>query len=118
MQLIKIPFFILYEVKGDFKTFIECKKYSAGRKVGVDIVRSLYGTAAVLEGANALLATTSYFSRDAKSLKASRYDLELRDFDDILQWVNEYRPHPNGDLFLREGRLVIPGDEGRKSGLE
>ena len=92
---------------------IECKKYAEHRKVGVDIVRALYGTSAVLEqGANALLATTSYFTKGAREFKASRYDLELKNFEAVVQWVNEYRPNPNGKLYLRENRLVVPGDEG------
>lgn len=92
---------------------IECKKYAEHRKIGVDIVRALYGTTAVLQhGANALLATTSYFTKGAKEFKASRYNLELKDYDAVLQWVNEYRPNPNGKLFLRNNRLVVPGDEG------
>ena len=92
---------------------IECKKYAEHRKVGVDIVRALYGTSAVLrQGANALLATTSYFTKGARAFKASRYDLELKDFHAVLQWVNEYRPNPNGELFIRDNRIVLPGDEG------
>lgn len=73
------------------KWIIECKKYAATRKVGVDVVRSLYGVKRVQRGANALLATTSFFSNDAINYKAERYDLALRDFIGVMEWINQYK---------------------------
>jgi uncharacterized protein YjbI with pentapeptide repeats len=70
---------------------IECKKYAAQNKVGVEIVRQLYGVKSDLKVANALLATTSTFTKGAQEFKASRYDLELRDYNGILEWVQSYR---------------------------
>lgn len=89
---------------------IECKKYAPERKVGVDIVRGLYGITHVQEGANALLATTSDFSRDAWQYKASRYNLDFKNYKAILGWLNAYKPSPDGRLYLRDNRLVV-GDE-------
>ncbi len=86
---------------------IECKKY---RKVGIDVARALYGVKTDLKVASMMLATTSYFSRDLHAYKASRYDLELRDYEGILEWLNEYRPNPNGRLYIKDNRLVMPGD--------
>ncbi len=88
---------------------IECKKNSADNKVGLDIVRSLYGLRTEMKVGGALLATTSYFSKDAKAYKASRYDLKLRDYEGVLEWINEYRPNPNGKLYLKDNRLIVPG---------
>ena len=34
--------------------------------------------------------------------KASRYDLELRDYEGILEWINEYRPNPDGKLYIKD----------------
>lgn len=79
----------------------------------VDIVRALYGTSTVLpQSDSVLLATTSHFTKEAKEHEAPRYDLELKDFDAVLKWVNDNRPNPNGGLFLRDNRLVVPGGEG------
>lgn len=85
---------------------IECKKYARERKVGVDIARALYGTDAVHDGANALLATTSFFTQGVMEYKASRYNLELRDYHGVLEWINEYRPNPDGRLYVKDAQLV------------
>lgn len=87
---------------------IECKKYAAKRKVGVDVVRALFGVKADLKVANALLATTSYFTKGVKDYKASRYDLELKDYGDILDWINTYRPNPDGQLYIKDNQLILP----------
>jgi hypothetical protein len=90
---------------------IECKKYAPHRKVGVDIARSLFGVKGDLNVGMSMLATTSHFTKGVKKYKASRYDLELKDYEGVLEWVNEYRPNPNGRLYLKGNRLVVPGDE-------
>ena len=90
---------------------IECKKYAAHNKVGIDIARALYGTKLLLHPeANAMLATTSHFTKGVHDLKASRYDLALRDYEGVLEWINEYKPNPNGRLYVKDNRLVVPGD--------
>ncbi|MBA7631880.1 hypothetical protein ES703_39417 [subsurface metagenome] len=88
---------------------IECKKYSPSNKVGVDIVRALYGVKYDLKVANAMLATTSWFTEGVRAFKASRYDLELRDYQGIVEWLNQYRPHPDGRLYIKHNHLVLPG---------
>jgi uncharacterized protein YjbI with pentapeptide repeats len=90
---------------------IECKKYAPENKVGVDIVRALYGVKADLKIANALLATTSYFTKGAEAFKASRYDIELKNYQAILGWVNQYRPNPNGKLYIKDNRLIVAGED-------
>ena len=89
---------------------IECKKYSPWNKVGVDIVRALYGIKSNLKVANALLATTSYFTKGAQDFKASRYDIELKDYEAILEWINQYRPNPDGSLYIKDNKLILPCD--------
>lgn len=90
---------------------IECKKYRQDRKVGIDVVRSLYGVKMNLKVANMLLATTSYFTKGVHAFKASRYDLQLRDYEGILEWLNAYKPNPNGKLYIKDDMVVLPGDE-------
>ena len=53
-----------------------------------------------------LICRAPNYPRTAKDYKASRYDLGLRDFEDILDWINEYKPNPNGKLYLRDNKLV------------
>jgi restriction system protein len=91
---------------------VECKRYRKEHKVGVDIVRALYGTRDLaVPGGMLMLATTSYFSKDAIALKESRYDLQLKDYEAVLDWIDSYRPNPNGRLYVKDNQLVLPDAE-------
>ena len=107
-----------YDIYGIFKDdssdlkshwIIECKKYREDRPVGLDIVRSLYGLGLDLRVTNVLLATTSYFARDALKYKASKYTLELRDYEGVVDWLNTYRSNLEGKLYIKDNRLILPG---------
>lgn len=87
---------------------IECKKYSIENKVGIDIVRGLYGVKMDLRVANAMLATTSHFTEGVHKYKSSRYDLELRDFEEIIEWINHYCPNSDGKLYILDNRIQAP----------
>jgi len=71
---------------------VECKRFSRERTVGVGVVRSLYGVRFLRSSAaNIMLATTSRFSSDVLKLRASRYDLDLRDYNAIVEWLHSYQ---------------------------
>lgn len=89
---------------------VECKKYKPENKVGVEVVRSLFGVKHDLRVANAMIATTSHFTRGVKDFKESHYDLDLRDYEGILDWINDYRPNPSGRLLVRQNRVLISED--------
>lgn len=74
------------------KYLIECKRYARTRNVSVGIVQRLFGVK-VAESANkAILATTSGFTKDARKFANSHlWDLDLKDFNDIMSWI---RTHP------------------------
>ncbi|WP_224962801.1 restriction endonuclease [Geomonas subterranea] len=77
------------------KYIIECKRYSATNLISVDLVRNLYGVQ-MQEGANkSILATTSYFTPDAKKFASAKNTTEwamaLKDYDDIISWVKGSR---------------------------
>jgi len=59
----------------------------------------------------AMLATTSDFTKGVHDFKTSRWDFRLRDFEGILEWINEYRPNPKGRLYLKDGNLTGPEAE-------
>ena len=90
---------------------IECKKYAPENKVGVNIVRALYGVKSNRKVANALLATSSYYTKGAKDFKASRYDIEMKDYNDILEWIKQYKPNPDGKLYLKDNGLILPNED-------
>lgn len=79
---------------------IECKRYKRENKVGVEIVRALYGAKSTFEGINVMLATTSSFTEGARRFKASRYNLELRDYNGVMEWLQSYSRNPNGTLYI------------------
>jgi hypothetical protein len=67
---------------------IECKRYSAERKVGIVPVRALYGVKTDEKATKAILATTSGFSREAlEFFERHRWELEGRDFNGIVDWL-------------------------------
>lgn len=77
------------------KFFIECKRYSATNPITVELVRNLYGVQ-MQEGANkSVLATTSYFTPDAKKFASAKntteWGMDLRDFNDVIQWIKQSR---------------------------
>lgn len=77
----------------DEKLLIECKHWND--KVNVSTVRELVGVAVGEEilPTGIILATTSEFTPDAKKYKINSFvsiELELRDYEDIIKWVNKY----------------------------
>jgi restriction endonuclease len=67
---------------------IECKRYERRRKVGVEMVRSLYGVKMDECATKAILATTSSFSPAAKEFfKRHIWELEPRDYDGVVDWI-------------------------------
>lgn len=82
------------------KYLIECKRYSE-EKIGIDIIRSLMYVVGEQKANKGIIATTSYFTRDARQHQQSvhPYQLDLRDKNDILGWIREY-----GENFLQLGK--------------
>jgi restriction endonuclease Mrr len=67
---------------------IECKRYAEDRKVGVEIVRALYGVKTDERATKAILATTSTFSAPAKEFFAEHvWELEPRDYKGTREWI-------------------------------
>jgi HJR/Mrr/RecB family endonuclease len=80
---------------GSVLIIIECKRYSENQKVGVGIVRGLYGVVEAQTATKGLIATTSYFTKDAKAFHESvNFRLDLKDYDDIHRWISESRTSP------------------------
>jgi restriction system protein len=73
------------------KYIIECKRYAPNIPVRVDLVRALHGVQ-MQEGANkSVLVTTSRFTPDARNFATAKntteWSMDLKDFNDICQWV-------------------------------
>jgi len=50
---------------------VECKRYSAARKVGIGVVRGLYGIVSSQDATKGIIVTTSSFTRGAEELAAT-----------------------------------------------
>jgi restriction system protein len=76
---------------GDFLCLVEAKHYREDRKIGVSLVRTLYGTLCDFQANSAMLVTTSSYSKDAHALQQKhKYQLSLRDYTDVAGWIQHY----------------------------
>jgi restriction system protein len=76
---------------GKLLCLVEAKHYREDRKIGVDLVRNLYGTFCDAQANSAMLVTSSSFTRGAKEFQQRHeYQLSLRDYADIVGWIVKY----------------------------
>jgi HJR/Mrr/RecB family endonuclease len=81
---------------GRLLCLVEAKKYREDRKIGVDLVRTLYGTLCDAQANSAMLVTTSSFSKDAQKFQQKhQYQLSLRDYTDLVNWIMKYGNNRN-----------------------
>jgi Restriction endonuclease len=70
------------------KYIIECKRYRPERKVGIEIVQRLLGVKLSTGANKAIVATTSSFTTPAvREASQHSWDLELKAYDDIMDWI-------------------------------
>lgn len=80
------------DAAGTFLYLIECKRWAKSRPVGVEIVRGLYGVVAAERATCGIVATTSRFTSGAKAFASQvRYQMSLRDFGNLREWLADYR---------------------------
>jgi HJR/Mrr/RecB family endonuclease len=76
---------------GTFLCLVEAKRYRSDRKIGVELVRTLYGTLLDYQANSAMMVTSSSFSKDAHEFqKRHEYQLSLRDYTDLTGWIQNY----------------------------
>jgi HJR/Mrr/RecB family endonuclease len=76
---------------GDVLCLVDAKKYRNDRKIGVSLVRTLYGTLCDYQATSAMLVTTSSYSADARALQQKhQYQLSLKDYTDVAGWIQRY----------------------------
>jgi len=80
------------EILGDFIYYVECKRHSIKRPIGVGILRNLITVVNTDSVNGGILATTSYFTRDAKKYIDENkygYQIQMHDFDTIRSLLNK-----------------------------
>lgn len=76
---------------GTVMIIVECKRYAATNKVGVEIVRGLYGVVEQHRATQGIVATTSYFTRGAQEFRDSvPFRLGFADFRQLSQQMNAW----------------------------
>ena len=73
----------------DVRMMIQCKRFSPDNKVGVEFVKHLWATKVEHGFHQAMLATTSSFTKGALN-KADIWKLELRDHQEMVNWCMKY----------------------------
>lgn len=79
------------EILGDFIYYVECKKYAAKRHIGVGIIRNLVGTISTDRVNGGILATTSFFTKDAKDYILENdlgFQIKMHDFEVIRNFLD------------------------------
>jgi hypothetical protein len=66
---------------GRFLCLVEAKRHNPKRPVGVELVRTLYGTLCHEQANSAMLVPTSYFTPDAK------------DYENVVKWIDKFKKH-------------------------
>jgi HJR/Mrr/RecB family endonuclease len=75
------------------KWLVECKKFTEN-KVGIEVIRSFKEVIQAENANRGVIATTSYFTKDAyKKQQEVPYLLDFRDKDAVMKWIFEYISH-------------------------
>jgi hypothetical protein len=76
---------------GKMLCLVEAKRYRKDRKIGVELVRTLYGTLCDYQANSAMMVTTSTFSKDARMFeKKHEFQLGLKDYTDVAGWIMKH----------------------------
>lgn len=76
---------------GKILCLVEAKHYREDRKIGVELVRTLYGTLCDYQANSAMMVTSSSFTKGAKEFQQKHeYQLTLREYSDIIEWIWKY----------------------------
>ena len=74
---------------GSFLYLVECKRIAPDRPVGVGLIRQLYGTVQAEKATAGILATTSFFTRDARDFQRKvEFQISLQDYLGIQKWIH------------------------------
>ena len=88
-----------YDILGKYKSgpasvlfLAECKRYSPTNKVGVEVVRGLYGVTEMQRANFGLLITTSSFTKNARE-ETVRIGprMQLKEYQDLCTWLSTLR---------------------------
>jgi restriction system protein len=83
---------------GQFLYLVECKRYVPPNKVGVEIVRSLYGVLQAKRATAGAIVTTSFFTAGAEAFQREvQHQLHLHDYIALQKWMTDFPLQRNND---------------------
>ena len=83
---------------GQFLYLVECKRYVPPNKVGVEIVRSLYGVLQAKKATAGAIVTSSFFTKGAEEFQGEQqHQLQLHDYFVLQQWIRAFPTRPMKD---------------------
>lgn len=77
----------------------QCKHYAQHRKIGLATLRELLGAVELNSNTMGVLITTSTFTKGAWSLISGHARLDGKNFDGIVEWLNDVRRGYLGSSF-------------------
>lgn len=76
---------------GKFLYLVECKRYIPPNKVGVEIVRSLYGVVQIKRATAGAIVSTSFFTQGAEEFQRDvHHQLHLHDYVVLQRWISDF----------------------------
>jgi len=74
-----------------FLMFVECKKWTQTKHVGIEVVQRLYGVQQINKANKSMVVTTSFFTKPAIE-ESKRYEslISLHDYNDLKTWLKRY----------------------------
>ncbi len=79
---------------GELQYYVECKRNSPQRKVGVEIVRNLYGVIESDRVTAGIVVTTSDFSQPAQEFqRLNEKRLFLQNGSELMDWIRKVKSH-------------------------
>lgn len=78
------------DILGDMVFYVECKQHNERNKVGIDIIQRFTGVIEMDKVNGGIIATTSFFSKDAKDWiieKDLNYKIQMHDFNTIQKML-------------------------------
>ncbi len=93
---------------------VECKRYAEHRKVELHVATRLFGLKefhAQRWGLDrAILATTTMVTPEVTRQFGARWDFEIKEHDQIVEWLKAYQNDPGGLYLYDQGKFVAGTD--------
>lgn len=71
--------------------YVQCKRNSPDRPIGIDVVRQLYGVHMADNVNKSMIVTTSRFTQEAIDFSGRlAFLISLKDYSDVVSWLKKY----------------------------